>query len=41
MSELRSALDGLGQADFAELSDAALLELVGEWAAAANRLTAA
>jgi Domain of unknown function (DUF222) len=41
VSELRSALDGLAQVDLAELSDAALLELVAEWATAANRITAA
>jgi hypothetical protein len=41
MSELRSALDQLGQVDFAELSDAALLDLVHEWSTAANRITAA
>jgi uncharacterized protein DUF222 len=41
VSELRSALDGLEQIDLAELSDAALLGLVAEWATAANRITAA
>jgi hypothetical protein len=41
VSELRSALDGLAEVDFAELSDAALLDLVTEWSTAANRMTAA
>ena len=41
MSELRSALDGLADIDLAELSDAALLGAVAEWATAANRITAA
>ena len=41
MSELRSAVDGLAEVDFAELPDAALLELVAEWSKAANRITAA
>src|SRR4051812_7326497 len=41
MSELRSALDGLAEVDFAELSDAALLELVFEWSTAVNRMPAA
>ena len=41
MSELRSALDGLAQVDLAELSDAALLDLVAEWSTAVNRMTAA
>jgi Domain of unknown function (DUF222) len=39
--ELRRALDGLAEMDFAELSDAALLDLVAEWSASVNRLTAA
>src|SRR4051794_41423055 len=41
MSELRSALDGLANVDFDELSDGALLELVAEWSTATNRMTAA
>lgn len=41
MGELRSALDGLAEVDFAELSDIALLELVAEWATSVNRMTAA
>jgi hypothetical protein len=41
VSELRSALDGLAAVDLAELSDAALLELVAEWATSVNRMTAA
>lgn len=41
MSELRSALDGLADVDFGELSDAALLDLVADWSASANRITAA
>lgn len=41
MSELRSALDGTAQVGFAELSDAALLELVAEWSTSVNRMTAA
>lgn len=41
MSELRSALDGLADVDFGELSDAALLTLVAEWSTAVNRMTAA
>lgn len=41
MSELRSALDGLATVDFAELSDAALLDLVADWSTAVNRMTAA
>jgi hypothetical protein len=41
VSELGSALDGLAEVDFAELPDAALLELVAEWSASVNRMTAA
>jgi hypothetical protein len=41
VSELRPALDGLAEVDFADLSDAALLELVAEWSTAVNRMTAA
>ena len=41
MSELRSALDGLADVDFGELSDSALLALVAEWSTAVNRMTAA
>jgi hypothetical protein len=41
VSELRSALDGLAGIDLGELSDAALLELVAEWSASVNRMTAA
>ncbi len=41
MSELRSALDGLAEVEFADLSDAALLELVAEWSTAVSRMTAA
>lgn len=41
MSELRSALDGLAEVDLAELSDAALLDLVDELSVAANRVAAA
>ena len=33
MSELRSALDGMAEIEFADLSDGALLELVAEWSA--------
>jgi len=41
VSELHAALDGLREVNFTELSDAALLDLVADWAAAANRITAA
>jgi hypothetical protein len=41
VSELRSALDGLAEVEFAELSDAALLELVAEWTVSVSRMTAA
>jgi hypothetical protein len=41
VSELRSALDGLAEVDLAELSDAALLDLVDELSVAANRVAAA
>ncbi|MGY1704186.1 DUF222 domain-containing protein [Geodermatophilus sp. SYSU D00697] len=41
MSELRSALDGLAETDLDGLSDAALLDLVGELSTAANRVAAA
>jgi hypothetical protein len=41
VSELRSALDGLAEIDLAELSETALLDLVGELTTAANRVAAA
>src|SRR5205085_11981251 len=41
VSELRSALDGLAEVDFSELTDAGLLEVVAEWSTAVNRMTAA
>ncbi|MGY1718152.1 DUF222 domain-containing protein [Blastococcus sp. SYSU DS0552] len=41
MSELRSALDELAAVDLGELSDDALLELVGELSTTANRVAAA
>jgi Domain of unknown function (DUF222) len=41
VSELRSALDGLADVEFAELSDTALLDLVAEWSTSVNRMTAA
>ena len=40
MSELRSALDDLAALDLAELSDDAVLDLVGELSAVANRVAA-